>query len=94
MESSIMNLIGGAVGGNVAGALLKDLSLGTLLNSVVGIVGGGLGGQILGALGILGGDGGSAMDIGNIIGNVAGSGVGGGVLLAIIGFIKNAMAKG
>ncbi len=50
--------------------------------------------ELLGALGILGGDGGSAMDIGNIIGNVAGSGVGGGVLLAIIGFIKKAMAKG
>ncbi len=78
----------------MAGALMKNLSLGTLLNSVVGIVGGGLGGQILGALGVLGGGGGSAMDIGNIIGNVAGSGVGGGVLLAIIGLIKNAMAKG
>ena len=42
----------------------------------------------------VGGGGGSAMDIGNIIGNVAGSGVGGGGLLAIIGLIKNAMAKG
>ena len=36
----IIQLVSGAVGGNVAGALLKNLSLGTVLNSVVGILGG------------------------------------------------------
>jgi hypothetical protein len=34
-----------------------------------------------------------SMDIGAIIGQVAGGGVGGAVLLAIVGLIKNAMAK-
>jgi len=43
----IINLISGAVGGNIAGALLKDQSLGTLGNSIAGILGGGLGGVIL-----------------------------------------------
>ncbi len=88
----IIDLLSGAVGGNVAGKLLKNFNLGTLWNSVVGIIGGGIGGQILSALGILAaGDGG--MDLGSIIGSVAGSGVGGGVLMLIVGYIKKAMAK-
>ena len=44
----IIQLVSGAVGGNVAGALMKKYSLGTLLNSIAGIVGGGIGGQLLG----------------------------------------------
>ena len=46
----IISLLSGALGGNVAGALLKKFSLGTLWNSVVGILGGGLGAQLLGML--------------------------------------------
>ncbi len=87
----IISLLSGAVGGNLAGALFKKISLGTLWNSVAGIVGGGLGGTLLGALGVAAGSGG--MDVGSIIGTVASSGVGGGVLLAIVGLIKNAMAR-
>ena len=48
----IIQLVSGAVGGNLAGALMKKFSLGTLLNSVVGILGGGIGGQLLGMLGL------------------------------------------
>ena len=33
------------------------------------------------------------LDIGTIIGQVASGGVGGGVLLAVVGMIKNAMGK-
>ena len=33
----IIQLISGAVGGNVAGSLLKNISLGTLGNSLVGL---------------------------------------------------------
>ncbi|KAB1160307.1 hypothetical protein [Tenacibaculum aiptasiae] len=80
----IISLLSGAVGGNIAGALLKKYSLGTLWNSVVGILGGGLGAQLLGMLNI---------DISGIIGNIIGSGVGGGVLMVIIGLIKGAMKK-
>jgi uncharacterized membrane protein YeaQ/YmgE (transglycosylase-associated protein family) len=92
ITSLLIQLASGAVGGNVAGAALKNLSLGTVGNSVVGILGGGLGGQILGMLG-MGGGGGSAMDVGSILSSVAGGGVGGAVLLAIIGFIKKSMGK-
>ncbi|CAM1361512.1 MULTISPECIES: hypothetical protein [Tenacibaculum] len=80
----IISLLTGALGGNLAGALLKKFSMGTLWNSVVGILGGGLGGQLLGMLGI---------DLGGILGSIAGGGVGGGVLMVIIGLIKNAMSK-
>lgn len=87
----IVQLVSGAVGGNVAGAALKKLSLGTLGNSIVGILGGGLGGQLLGMLGIS--TGGETMDVAGIVGNIAGGGVGGAALLAIIGAVKQALAK-
>jgi len=89
----IISLLSGAVGGNLVGGLLKKLSLGTLWNSVVGILGGGLGAQLLSALGVLTSAQGGGMDIGSIIGNVASSGVGGGVLLAIVGWVKSMMGK-
>ena len=96
----IIPLISGAVGGNVVGALAKNLSLGTLGNSLAGIVGGVGGSQLLGML--MGG--GTAVaasaatatggvDIGSILTQVASGGVGGGVLLAIVGVIKGMMAK-
>ena len=71
-------------GRNIAGAVLTNLSLGTLWNSVPGIVGGGLGGKILGmlipSLGAVAASkaGGAGIDIGAIIGTLAGDGVGGG----------------
>jgi len=92
VTSLLVQLVSGAVGGNVAGAAMKKLSLGTVGNSIVGILGGGIGGQILGALG-MGGGGDGAMDVGSIVSSIAGGGVGGAVLLAIIGAIKGAMAK-
>lgn len=88
----IIQLVSGALGGNLAGGLLKKLSLGTIVNSILGILGGGLGGQLLKLLGV-GFAGGASTDIGSIIGNIATGGVGGGVLMAIIGAIKKALSK-
>ncbi|MBN2275330.1 MAG: GlsB/YeaQ/YmgE family stress response membrane protein [Bacteroidales bacterium] len=87
----IIQLVSGALGGTAAGALMKKLSLGTVLNSILGIVGGGLGGQLLNALGV--GTAGGGMDLGGIITSIVGGGVGGGILLAIIGLIKKALSK-
>lgn len=87
----IISLLSGALGGNVAGNLLKKYSLGTLGNSIVGILGGGLGSYLLSFLGLdLGG---AEMNLTNILGNLVEGGVGGGALMAIIGVIKNAMSK-
>ena len=46
----IIQLISGAVGGNVAGALMKNFNLGPIGNSIAGLIGGGLGGQLLSML--------------------------------------------
>ncbi|MDH3581462.1 MAG: hypothetical protein OEM91_12670 [Hyphomicrobiales bacterium] len=87
ITSLLIQLVSGAVGGNVAGAILKKYSLGMLGNSIAGILGGGIGGQVLG--GLLGG----GMDIGGIIGQVAGGGVGGAILMILVGVVKQMMAK-
>lgn len=93
----IVQLVCGAVGGNAAGGLMKKFSLGTLGNSIVGIIGGGLGGQLLGMLGVgadaAGGSSAGGMDLGSIASSVLGGGVGGGALMAIVGAVKQAMAK-
>ena len=87
----IIQLVSGAVGGNVAGSLLKQYSLGTTGNSIAGILGGGIGGQLLGLLGVAAAGGG--MDVAGIVGSLASGGVGGAVLMVIIGLIKKALAK-
>lgn len=43
----LISLISGGVGGNAIGAILKDKSLGPILNSVLGAIGGAAGGQLL-----------------------------------------------
>ena len=90
----IIQLISGAVGGNIAGSALKQYNLGTLGNSIAGVIGGGVGAQIIGAL-LGGGTGAEAaaggLDIGSIIGQIASGGVGGGILMVIVGLIKQAM---
>lgn len=88
----LIQLASGAIGGNVAGSLMKGSSLGTIGNSIAGILGGGLGGQILGMLGMAAEPSGS-LEIGSILGSLASGGVGGGVLMAIIGLIRKAISK-
>ncbi len=92
----IVQLISGAAGGNIAGGLLKKLSLGPVGNSIAGIVGGGIGGQLLGMM--MGGGGAAApaaggFDIGSLVAQIGGGGIGGAILMAIVGAIRNAMAK-
>ena len=97
----LISLVSGAVGGNIAGAAMKDKSLGGLGNSIAGIVGGGVGGWLLSAMGVLGkaapavagAAAAGGMDIGSLIGNIAGSGVGGAIVMLIVGFIKSAQSK-
>jgi uncharacterized membrane protein YeaQ/YmgE (transglycosylase-associated protein family) len=82
MEQMIINLVTGAVGGNVAGFILKKFDMGMILNTVMGVVGGGIGGQLLGGL----------VD-GGTVGNIASSAVGGGGLMVVVGLIKNMLSK-
>lgn len=93
MLALIIQLISGAVGGNVAGSVLKQYDLGTLGNSIAGVLGGGIGGQLLTmlvpALGAAAAGGG--IDLTAIVGQIVGGGIGGSVLLVIVGFVKQMM---
>ncbi|MBN1524923.1 MAG: hypothetical protein JW904_10590 [Spirochaetales bacterium] len=88
----IIQAVGGAVGGNVAGKLVPKIDQGWIINSIAGIVGGGLGGQLLNVLGIAAMPSGS-FDIVSILGNIGAGGVGGGILMAIVGFIIKLFKK-
>lgn len=85
----IINLIGGAVGGNVAGGVLKNVSLGTLGNSIAGILGGGAASQLLPEL--LGAAG--TMDLQGILTQIASGGVGGGVAMVVLGLVKSLISR-
>ena len=89
MEGLIIQLISGGVGGNLAGMLLKKFNMGWIWNTVAGVLGGGLGGQALGALGMLGEAAGDPLSIAGI----GGSAVGGGILMTVIGLVKQMMAQ-
>ena len=81
----IISLLTGAAGGNLAGALFKKLSLGTIGNSIAGILGGAGGQGILASLGGLTGNG--------MLDSLLGGGVGGGVVMAVVGLIKKVAGK-
>lgn len=95
MLGTIIGLASGALGGNLAGALLKNANMGTLWNSVAGIAGGGLGASLLGMLSPeMGAAAASeAVNMSSILGSVGGGVAGGGVVMTVIGFIKNMMNK-
>jgi hypothetical protein len=87
----IIQLIAGVIGGNGAGAALKDYDLGKLGNTIAGAIGGVGGGQILQALipALLGSGG---LDIGAILGQLVGGGVSGAIVTILVGVVKNLMS--
>jgi hypothetical protein len=85
----IIEIVGGAVGGNAIGAALKNVSLGTAGNTIIGAIGGGLGGQIIEHVVPLLGAG--STDVGTMVGQLVGGGAAGAILTAIAGIVKNAM---
>lgn len=86
--SLLVQIISGAVGGNLAG--MTKQNLGTGLNTFLGGVGGLILGQLASAL--TGTSGGEALDVAAVGSNIVGGGIGGLVLTWIVGFIKNQMA--
>ena len=88
----IIQLIAGAVGGNAAGAGLKNYDLGTLGNTIAGALGGVGGGQILTVLMPMLAGTADNVDIGAIIGQAVGGGVAGAIVTFVVGLIKNTMA--
>lgn len=97
MVNTIISLVSGIIGGNIAGAAAPDKSLGVVGNSIAGLIGGGAGSFILQALGLFTQVGtpaaGTGIDIASILANVGSGGVSGAILMVIAGLIKNAMQK-
>jgi len=90
----IIQLIAGAVGGNAAGAAMKNIDLDALGNTIAGAIGGAGGGTLLTALLPLLQNAASSgnVDIGAILGQAIGGGVAGAIVTAVVGLIKNMMA--
>jgi uncharacterized membrane protein YeaQ/YmgE (transglycosylase-associated protein family) len=80
-----IQVISGAVGGNIAGAIFKSCSLGVPGNSLAGIVGGVIGGQVIAFVG--------AGGIGGLAGDVLSGGVGGGMLMVFMAILRKSLAR-
>ena len=93
MLGLIISLASGAIGGNLAGAVLKNLNLGLVGNSLAGIAGGAGLSQLLPLIGMGIGDptAGGGLDIGTIISSLVSGGVGGAGAMALVGQIKKMM---
>src|SRR5690606_9563427 len=101
----LVQLIAGGAGGNVIGQLAKSLNLGTAGNSIVGAIGGiagtWLAGMIPGLDGLVGAaanvacaaDVAGGLDFAALAGQGVTGLVSGGILTAVAGLIKSAMAK-
>jgi len=87
-----IEIIGGAVGGYIAGRAMRELSLSTVGNSIAGAIGGLVGGYSLRA-GIPGlGNTAGGISLGAIIGQVLTGLAGGAILTAIVGLSKDMMS--
>ncbi len=94
LASLLIQAISGAIGGNAAGKISKDMSLGPLGNSVAGALGGGIGGQLLNAiLGLGGAAAASGLDIGSIVSGFLTGGVSGGLTALVVAFLKSKMSS-
>lgn len=103
--TTIISLISGIVGGNIAGAGMGEKSLGVIGNTIAGLIGGGAGEFILKLLGVIGAGAAATqapgvdasnlanLDITSILASIGLGGVSGGVLTAIIGMIKDSFVN-
>ena len=92
MISIVVSLVTGAIGGLLAGYLVKKISLGEISNALCGIVGGGIGGSVLTAFGFSAGPSGT-LTLPAVIGSVASGLVGGGLVLLAVGLIMQLIRK-
>jgi hypothetical protein len=93
IASLVIQLLSGAAGGNLAGKLLGQLSLGGFGNSLAGLIGGGLGNQVLNSMLGAGTTAAAAaagpdLDLSNIVTQILGGGAGGGVMMMLVGLLK------
>lgn len=95
MEQILINLVAGAVGGNAAGAAVKQYDMGAVGNTIAGAVGGGVLGQILALVwpAVTTAMSSGSFDIGSVISQLVAGGAGGALLQIVIGAVKSSMAR-
>lgn len=99
--SLLVSLVGGAIGGNVAGPATQEKNPGALWNTVLGLIGGGAGTYILQALGVMNNPTEAAtavthvnmIDWSELLKTLAAGGGSGAIVTAIVAFIKGSMGK-
>lgn len=99
--STIISLISGAVGGNIAGFAMSQKNLGPIVNTIAGLIGGGVGEFILKAFGIItaataagsGAASGNELDLAQVLASIGVGSVSGGVLTAILTALKDLIKK-
>jgi hypothetical protein len=91
MESILINLVAGALGGVGAGKASPNFDLGTIGNAVSGLVGGGVLGQIVTLLlpSVMAAAQAGNLSVGGVISQAVAGGAGGAILTALIGAFKN-----
>jgi len=91
----LIQVLSGAVGGNVAGTLSREGGFGPPANTLAGAIGGGIGGQILTALLSLASARTAAggFDLAGFVSQLLAGGISGGVLTAIVNMIRAASTK-
>jgi uncharacterized membrane protein YeaQ/YmgE (transglycosylase-associated protein family) len=96
LQSLVAQLLSGAAGGNVAGAIFRSSSLGTLGNSIVGLIGGVVGGRVLAKWAVsisLAAAASTGVDIGPTLGHLVCGGIGGLVLTTFIGVLRQVVSS-
>ena len=89
----IIQLIGGAAGGNAGGAMLKNANMSALLRTIIGVVGGVGGTQLADMMGLMQNLLGDTAGTGEMLaGNAGMSAIAGAVLTLVVGMIKQSMA--
>ncbi|MEM8583017.1 MAG: hypothetical protein AAGF87_02050 [Bacteroidota bacterium] len=90
MLALVIQFASGTLGGNLAGRLLRNLSMGPVVNSLLGMAGAGLGGFLTSMCGFNLGAMANDLDLAAIMGSIAAGGIGGGMIMAIVGAIRYA----
>lgn len=91
LQILIIQLASGVLGGNLAGKAMPQYTVGLIFNTILGIGGGGLGGTILESMGF--GLVGQELAPAAVIGSIVAGSIGGGIVVTIVGMIKNLIAK-
>lgn len=95
----LIPIISGVIGGNVAGSSLKKFSLGPTGNSFVGLLGGAAGAIILGMIGGAGVDSipltsqAGTINMSALVAAIGSGGIGGGVLMSVVGVLREKVLK-